>query len=78
MCFDKWAGWLIGLDNSKYQWAIAEHQLLKQEEERRIIRVMRSEESMREQLEAGTGPSTSTGEGGKQQQGAVEMSMSRH
>lgn len=30
-CFDRNVGWFIGLDNSKYQWAVVEYQRRKQE-----------------------------------------------
>lgn len=35
--FDSWAGWLLGLDNSKYQWAVAEDRLRQRREEREAV-----------------------------------------
>ncbi|PNW88702.1 hypothetical protein CHLRE_01g040900v5 [Chlamydomonas reinhardtii] len=54
-CFDKWAGWLIGLDNSPYQWAVAEYQLQKAEEERELQRRLKSENLVRRNMEEGAG-----------------------
>ncbi|GIL65851.1 hypothetical protein Vafri_19496 [Volvox africanus] len=53
MCFDKWAGWLIGLDNSKYQWALAEYHLQQQEFEREADRRLDTEDNLRQQMEEG-------------------------
>ncbi|KAG2448499.1 hypothetical protein HYH02_006390 [Chlamydomonas schloesseri] len=54
-CFDKWAGWFIGLDNSPYQWAVAEYQLQKAEEERELQRRLKSENLVQRNMEEGSG-----------------------
>ncbi|KAG2491766.1 hypothetical protein HYH03_009927 [Edaphochlamys debaryana] len=55
MCFDSWAGWLIGLDNSKYQWAVAQYELEKREEELEGDRRVNSENAARAHMEEGAG-----------------------
>lgn len=57
MWFDRWAGWLIGLDNSPYQWAVAEHKLIKAEEEREHEKRAREENQVQHSMEAGAAPS---------------------
>ncbi|GFR39668.1 hypothetical protein Agub_g139 [Astrephomene gubernaculifera] len=84
MCFDKWAGWLIGLDNSKYQWAVAEYHLQKQEEEREVARHLRAEDHVRQNMEEGLqpgaaaeGPQENSSSGRSPSGVQVQMEMSR-
>ncbi|GLC37904.1 hypothetical protein PLESTB_001504000 [Pleodorina starrii] len=66
-CFDKWAGWLIGLDNSKYLWAVVEHHLQQKELEREMGRRLAAEDDMRQQMEEGGQAGRQTAAGSSQQ-----------